>query len=195
MNTSTPPRAQSPVNQPNTARCRNSNLELYRIIVMLLIIAHHYVVNSGLIGVLQEAPFNATSVSLLLFGAWGKTGINCFIMITGWFMCKSTFTLRKFLKLYMQIVFYGVIIYGIFCITGHEEFRLITAALKLFPIKSINQGFISCFLVFYLLIPFINIFIQNLNKRLHGVLLIILLTVYTLLPTFPTYSLHFNYVS
>ena len=27
---------------------RNSNLELYRIIVMLLIVAHHYVVNSGL---------------------------------------------------------------------------------------------------------------------------------------------------
>lgn len=26
---------------------RNSNLELYRIIVMLLIVAHHYVVNSG----------------------------------------------------------------------------------------------------------------------------------------------------
>lgn len=25
---------------------RNSNLELYRIIVMLLIVAHHYVVNS-----------------------------------------------------------------------------------------------------------------------------------------------------
>ncbi len=28
---------------------RDSNLELYRIIVMLLIVAHHYVVNSGLI--------------------------------------------------------------------------------------------------------------------------------------------------
>lgn len=29
---------------------RNSNLELYRIIVMLAIVAHHYVVNSGLGG-------------------------------------------------------------------------------------------------------------------------------------------------
>lgn len=28
---------------------RNSNLELYRIITMMLIVAHHYVVNSGLI--------------------------------------------------------------------------------------------------------------------------------------------------
>lgn len=27
---------------------RNSNIELYRIILMLIIIAHHYVVNSGI---------------------------------------------------------------------------------------------------------------------------------------------------
>ena len=29
---------------------RSSNLELYRIICMLMIVAHHYVVNSGLSG-------------------------------------------------------------------------------------------------------------------------------------------------
>lgn len=31
------------------SKIRNSNLELYRIIVMLLIVAHHSVVNSGVI--------------------------------------------------------------------------------------------------------------------------------------------------
>lgn len=31
-----------------SVKTRDSNLELYRIIVMLLIVAHHYVVNSGL---------------------------------------------------------------------------------------------------------------------------------------------------
>ena len=30
-------------------KVRSSNLELYRIIAMLLIVAHHYVVNSGLL--------------------------------------------------------------------------------------------------------------------------------------------------
>ena len=30
---------------------RSSNLELYRIVCMLLIVAHHCVVNSGLIGI------------------------------------------------------------------------------------------------------------------------------------------------
>lgn len=31
---------------------RSSNLELYRIIVMFMIICHHYVVNSGLMSVM-----------------------------------------------------------------------------------------------------------------------------------------------
>lgn len=33
-----------------TQKVRNSNLEFYRIITMLAIVAHHYVVNSGLMG-------------------------------------------------------------------------------------------------------------------------------------------------
>ncbi len=52
---------------------RNSNLELYRIIVMLLIVAHHYVVNSGLMSVMKEEPLHIQSIFLYLFGMWGKT--------------------------------------------------------------------------------------------------------------------------
>ena len=55
---------------------RSSNLELYRIIVMLLIVAHHYVVNSGLIEIVKQTDFSPESCVMLLFGAWGKTGIN-----------------------------------------------------------------------------------------------------------------------
>ena len=31
-----------------TKPMRNSNIELYRIVLMLIIIAHHYVINSGI---------------------------------------------------------------------------------------------------------------------------------------------------
>lgn len=173
---------------------RNSNLELYRIIVMLLIVAHHYVVNSGLIDAIKEAPFNAVSATMLMFGAWGKTGINCFVLITGYFMCKSSFSLHKLLKLYLQIVFYAVVIYGIFCLTRHEEFSAFKSAFTLFPVKSIAQGFTSCFILFYLFIPFLNIFLNILDKRMHGLLVILMATIYTLLPSVG-FQLSFNYVS
>lgn len=52
MNTTTLP-------QP---KVRNSNLELYRILVMLAIVAHHYVVNSGLMQLMDADPLNPKSI-------------------------------------------------------------------------------------------------------------------------------------
>lgn len=116
-------------------------------------------------------------------------------MITGWFMCKSNISGEKLFKLYSQIVIYTIVIYCIFCISGHESFRPTNAILKFFPIKSISDSFISCFLLFYLLIPFINKLIYSLNKREHGILLCILIISYSVLPLFPAFNLRFNYVT
>ena len=83
-------------------KVRNSNLELFRIMTMLLIVAHHYVVNSGLAAVggpIYADPTNPRSLFLLLLGAGGKIGINCFVLITGYFMCQSSITPKKFVKL------------------------------------------------------------------------------------------------
>ena len=55
---------------------RQSNFELFRIIVMLLVIAHHYVVNSGIAaagGPIFADPMAPRSLYLLLWGGWGKT--------------------------------------------------------------------------------------------------------------------------
>ena len=51
---------------------RDSNIELLRIITMLLIVAHHYVVNSGLTALdrpLYANPLSWRSIFLFLFGA------------------------------------------------------------------------------------------------------------------------------
>lgn len=173
---------------------RNSNLELYRIIVMILIVAHHYVANSGLYEILKENVGSISSSLMLLFGAWGKTGINCFVLITGYFMCRSKFSWEKLIKLYSQIVFYAIIIYSIFYFIGYETFSIKNIFFKFFPIRSITTGFTSCFLLFYLFIPFINIFLTHLSKRMHFFLVALLLGIYTILPSLSGMRISFNYV-
>lgn len=91
---------------------------------MLLIVAHHYVVNSGVKPLMTENPLVAKSIFLYLLGMWGKTGINCFVLITGYFMCKKQITLRKFLKLLLEVEFYNVVIGGLFLLTGYESISL-----------------------------------------------------------------------
>lgn len=48
--------------------------------VILLIVAHHYVVNSGVWSEMEAEMFSWRSQFLLMFGMWGKTGINCFLV-------------------------------------------------------------------------------------------------------------------
>lgn len=175
-------------------KTRNSNLELYRIIVMLLIVAHHYVVNSGLGEVLQENPLSGRSIFFYLFGAWGKTGINCFVMITGYFMCKSQITLHKFLKLLFEVLFYNIVIYTIFVIAGYEKISFNTL-INIIPGRILNTNFTSCFLVFYLCIPFLNILIKNLTQKQHFLLIGLCLFIYTFHTTIPRTYVAMNYVS
>ena len=162
---------------------------------MLLIVAHHYVVNSGLFDVMSASPTSWRSIFLLLFGAWGKTGINCFVLITGYFMCKSHITLKKFLKLVLEVEFYKILIYGIFLVAGVQKFSLTSLIHVLSPIGRVSGDFTSCYLLFFLLIPFLNILIQNLKEKQHLLLVALLLFIYTLIGTLPTFGVSMNYVS
>lgn len=173
---------------------RSSNLELYRIIVMFLIICHHYVVNSGLMTVMGGAnALNAASVFYYIFGAWGKTGINCFVLITGYFMCASSISLRKFLKLYLQIVFYFALFYAVFCISGYQSFSTLEF-LKLFISfrHIISDSFVSAYMVWWLFIPFLNAIVNNITRRQHQLLLCLCVGVFTFYPYLPDFQISVN---
>lgn len=169
-------------------KVRDSLLELFRIILMLMIIAHHYVVNSGLSQmILQEGAGNISwrGLSFLMFGAWGKVGINCFVLITGHFMCTGRATVQKFLKLYFQILFYTVAIGLIFFCFGCQTLGISTVFYWFWPFKNLTSGFTDAFLALLLLVPFLNKLIENLDQKKHLRLLVVLLFVFSFLPTLP----------
>lgn len=173
---------------------RDSNLELFRIIMMLSIVAHHYVVNSGLMGVLVEPPYEWRHYFLYLFGMWGKIGINCFVLITGYFMCKSDITIRKFLKLFLEVLFYKIVCYAAFVLTNYEPISLKGLYYAFNPISSIKDGFTSCFLVYYLLIPFLNVLVRNLSRRQHTILVVLCVFFFSIMDHIPGFKYSFNYV-
>lgn len=162
---------------------------------MLLIIAHHYVVNSGVWEVMYTAPRSANAIFLGLFGAWGKTGINCFVLITGYFMCAGNITLKKFLKLVLEVEFYKIVIYLIFVVSGYETVSPVRLMQVILPVTSIASNFIGCYLTFYLFIPFLNILVRNMSEKQHLALLGLLGFTYVFMGTMPSFSVAMNYVS
>lgn len=177
---------------------RTTNIELYRILMMLLIIAHHYVVNSGLTaadGPIYAAPMAAHSLFLLLFGAWGKMGINCFLLITGYYMCTSHITVRKFAKMFFEVLFYRLALNTIFWLTGYVPFSGRSLFYTMFFFNSVATDFFNVYLYFFLLIPFLNILLRNITEKQLLRLLLLLLFLYVFLGTLPLFRVVKNYVS
>lgn len=153
---------------------------------MILIIAHHYVVNSGIQELYDFSDINGNMLFLQFFGFAGKIGINCFLLITGYFMCQQKVRLVKFLKLYLEIKFYKLVFYLIFLAIGLETLNLESFISNVFNL-AFNQGsssFTAVFIGLFLLSPFINLGIKNLNERQLVTLISVLLILHTVSSTF-----------
>lgn len=166
-------------------KVRDTNIELFRIFLMLMIIAHHYVYHSGVPDLYNYDHVTGNQLFLILWGWGGKTGINCFLLITGYFMCMQRFTWKKFLKLYLEIKFYSLLIPVIFWAIGRQPLTFKYCIDTLFGVAiHMSDDFAPTFLALFLLIPFINILIDALDKKNHLRLLLALLFIFTVTSSF-----------
>ena len=88
----------------SSSQTRSSNFELLRILMILGIIAHHYVVNSGITENYDMTFLSKTMFFLQCFGFSGKAMINGFLLLTGYFMCLQTLTFQKILRLFAETI-------------------------------------------------------------------------------------------
>ena len=177
-------------NKSEPVSVRISNLELFRILLMLMIITHHYVVNSSLTEVWSANDETGNSLFLALFGWGGKTGINCFILITGYFMCQKAFSWKKLFKLLFEIQFYATAIYLFFGVGGRPFSWGELKDMVLWIPSGIGHGFVGSFIVLYLLIPYVNKLVCAVSRRELQYLLVLLVGVYSVVGTFVPFGFY-----
>ena len=186
-------------NPEKKAAPRRSGLELLRVLAMLGIIAHHYVVNSGLAaadGPILADPLSPRALLHLFAGAWGKTGVNIFVLISAYFLCEKGISPRKFLKLLAEYLFYRVGIALLFWISGYEPFSVTALADVLLPVRFLQDSFFSGYLVWYLSVPFLNLLAHRMTEKQHLRLLALLGFAYVFLGTLrPFLGVTMNYFS
>ena len=97
----------------------------------------------------------------------GNFGVDVFVLISGYFLINDKagiFNIKRILKFWGQVFFYSIAIYCIFGIAGVSEFGIASLVETLFPITFGSWWFASTYFVLYLIHPFINILLRNLDK-------------------------------
>lgn len=162
---------------------RESNFELLRIISIIFIIFHHFVIHSTYDFSLGTANvFNDFLVAL--FHAGGKFGVVLFVMITGYYMVnKKEIKFKKLFQLEVQVLFYSFFLYLIFVLFMGKEFIKNDLFKYLTPNINWVYWFFSTYFILYLLIPYINKMLLELDKKEYIKLLFIGFIFLILMPT------------
>lgn len=160
---------------------RKSGIELLRVVLMIMIIGLHYL-NGYMGGALEytnEGTFNWYLIRFL--ESMFIIAVDCFIIINGYFMVsKKSVNLRKIIKLFLELSLYNVIIYLLCLALEVEKFQIINFIRAVFPLLINNYWFFKYYIVLFLLIPFINILLNNIDKETYKKLLIVILLVFSL---------------
>ena len=155
---------------------RKYNLDLLR---MLFIVSLHYLGVGGAFynitdGNTELLTYNYGIASLL--EALSIVGVNCFVLISGYFLVNSSFKIKKALHIYLTTLFYSVIFFIAYVIVN--GFSLGNMLSSLLPISMSTYWFITVYLVLYILSPFINLLCNNMTQKQHAALLLILVIVF-----------------
>ena len=167
-------------------RERLSGIELLRIICMFGIIAYHYAVWGGFKS-FSLYEFGHKMIFLQVLNLPGKICCVIFGLITGYFLvCYKTYDwtyFRKIVFVVAQMYFYYLIILGIFLFAKPIPVSAKDILKSLFP-TVYGTWYAVNYVLIYLLAPFLNKLIFHLKKKNFIYLLLFVVLIWSLIPTF-----------
>lgn len=143
---------------------RLSNIELLRIVSMLMVLAVHF--DGASLGLPRPEGLSATDAAW-----WWRTaveslaivGVNCFTLISGYFGIKAS--VKGLASFVLQCVFYSVVVYTVGALCGLTPFRTGEWWESWLAITHTDLWYVPAYLCLYLLSPFLNAAISSMTDR------------------------------
>lgn len=163
-------------------KTRNSNIELLRIIAMVMILGLH--VNYLAIG--EPSTEDIVSLPLLSFirvfiEQICIVGVNVFVLISGWFGIDSK--PKGIVQFLFQSLFFSLIIFIPFAATGNIEVNRLNIMSSFLLYKN-AYWFVWAYLVLYIMAPILNAYIEKSDKQTLKRFLILFFVIQTVASIF-----------
>ena len=161
---------------------RDSNMELLRILCMFGIVLNHFAIYPSWDFGDTVISYNKLLIQILLI--FGKLGVNCFILISGYFMIRKTSRrVSSVLKFWLQILFYSLLIPVVFSMFHLHRSGTLEWVWAFLPLISEKWIFATYYFVLMLFSPYLNLFLNSLNRKQYKTLLLFMMILWCVIPT------------
>ena len=163
-------------------KARQANIELLRIIAMLMVVALHYLVKGEAAVSLVENS-GTVNVVLWLMKAFCIVTINVYVLISGYFLLEAEWKISRLINLWTQTMFYSIGVPAVCFVLGMDEIKqwgLYDWINVLFPVQMEHYWFITAYMVMYLFVPVLSRGVKYLTKQQHELVIAGLLLVFSI---------------
>lgn len=151
-------------------KTRQANFELLRIIAMLMVIAMHFLSRTGSLpsAGIGKMP-GAQGVIAVFVESFCIVAVNVYVLISGYFLCEKSFSIKRLLRLIAQILFYTILIPVVLAAAGvlpvSEVLSIYHLWNCLFPVESGHYWFVTSYVVMVLFSPVLNAAVRTLTRK------------------------------
>ncbi len=164
----------------NSLTERNTSLDLLRVLLMLMIVFGHSIYHGSWGGKLNDINGINNILTHMLYG-FLIVHVDCFVILSGYFLHKKHFRLKRIYRLWWQMLFYSTAIYLVLVFIGISKFSAVQAIKALFPVTQGRYWFMTVYLLMYLLTPVMNAAIERMDEKEHRKALLIFFSVFIVL--------------
>ena len=151
----------------STSILRNSNVELLRILCMLMVVVLHFNNNGANTGIVNMPPTLTTSLSWgFLVESLCIVAVNCFVLISGYF--SISLKLRSLLKFYLQCFFVGLFSYVLYTLVSPASMSLTLVLERFWAFTHNGWWFVVSYLGLMLLSPLLNRAVDGMSSKQLG---------------------------
>ena len=164
--------------EPERKAARLANMELLRVLAMMLVIVLHFLGKGGALTPLTEKTISAAGWTAWILESLAIVAVNVYMLISGYFLVESTFKGKRLAGLVLQVLFYSVGIYLIGAAAGlvsGEGFSVYDTFQIFLPVAKNHYWFMTAYIYMYLFSPLLAAGVKKLSKRQFQVVLGLLL--------------------
>lgn len=171
------------MNGQGNKQVRNVAFDILRLVAMLMVTMLH-ITGHGLEETTIE-PFSGAYWITLFLNTFSLVAVNCFVLISGYFLSTKTTSVKKLAILWLQVWTYSVLIYIVLCfIPGiNVNFRISTLIECMCPLLSNQYWFFTCYFLLYLIAPILNKLVESWSQQEYRKALIILVVAFSVIPS------------